>query len=272
MKLGMLLRNSGPVSTGPFIAECARAGDAAGLDHLWVLDHVAIPPAESEGSGGRYVDALATLAFAAGVTSRIGLGTSVLVVPYRPALATAKWVAAIQELSGGRLSLGVGPGWMEAEFVASGVPRTERGRITDDTLAFLHECFDNDVVSRNGQSFIFSPRPARPPILVGGAGEHALRRAVRYGDGWLPTVGDPAALAEPIEALTRDMRAAGKPAPEVIPLTRLELDDPGAAAATLDALAAVGCTGVEHAARYETVDEFKRVAEQLLAAGERAGA
>ena len=87
MQLGMLLRNSGPPSNADFIADCARAADTSGLDHVWVLDHIAIPPEESEGSGGRYVDALATLAFVAGITARIGIGTSVLVVPYRPALA-----------------------------------------------------------------------------------------------------------------------------------------------------------------------------------------
>ncbi len=271
MQLGMLLRNSGPVATTDFIAECARAGDDSGLDHLWVLDHVAIPPDDAEGSGGRYVDALATLAFVAGITQRIGIGTSVLVVPYRPALATANWVAAIQELSKGRLTLGIGAGWMEAEFIAADVNKSERGAITDATLAFLHECFANDEVTRNGQTFIFSPRPARPPILVGGVGAAALKRTVAYGDGWMPTLGDADKLREPIAELRERMRAAGKPPPQVIPLTRLDLDDPGQAAEQLKRLAEVGCSGVEHAERYDSVDAFKAIAERLLAARERAG-
>ena len=137
MKIGMLLRNSGPVSTPSFIADCARAGDESELDSLWVLDHVAIPPDDAEGSGGRYVDALATLAYVAGITARIKIGTSVLVLPYRPPLATANWIAAIQELSAGRLMLGVGAGWMETEFVVSDADRGSRGRVTDETLAFL---------------------------------------------------------------------------------------------------------------------------------------
>ena len=95
MQLGMLLRNSSPVATTAFIAACARAGDNSGLDHLWVLDHIAIPPDDAEGSEGRYVDALATLAFVAGITQRVGIGTSVLVAPYRPPLATANWLASI---------------------------------------------------------------------------------------------------------------------------------------------------------------------------------
>ncbi|MBI1814742.1 MAG: LLM class flavin-dependent oxidoreductase [Deltaproteobacteria bacterium] len=118
MKLGLYLRNMGPQSTRATLLECAHAAEAAGIDDLWVADHIAIPPDDAEGSGGRYLDPLATLAYLAGATTRIGLGTGVLVLPYRPALATAKWLATIQELSGGRLLLGVGAG-----LDGRGVPR-----------------------------------------------------------------------------------------------------------------------------------------------------
>src|SRR6185369_506495 len=166
VKLGAYLRNMGPQSTRATLLACARAAEAAGLDDLWVADHIAIPPDDAEGSGGRYLDPLATLAYLAGATQRIGLGTGVLVLPYRPALATAKWVATIQELSGDRLLLGVGVGWMEAEFRAVGSPYAARARTTDETLAFLRRCFANDEVESNGQSLLFLPRPARPPIIV----------------------------------------------------------------------------------------------------------
>ena len=105
MKLGLYLRNMGPQSSAALLLECARTAEAAGVDDLWVADHVAIPPDNAEGSGGRYLDPLATLAYLAGATTRIGLATGVLVLPYRPPLATAKWIATIQELSGGRLLL-----------------------------------------------------------------------------------------------------------------------------------------------------------------------
>jgi alkanesulfonate monooxygenase SsuD/methylene tetrahydromethanopterin reductase-like flavin-dependent oxidoreductase (luciferase family) len=119
MKLGFVLRNMGAASDPAIVAAVARAADATpGIDDLWVVDHIAIPPDQAEGSNGRYLDPLATLAWVAGCTTRVGLGTGVLVLPYRPALPTAKWVATIQELSGGRLLLGVGVGWMEAEFRA----------------------------------------------------------------------------------------------------------------------------------------------------------
>ena len=125
----------------------ARAADAVpAIADVWVTDHIAIPPDDAEGSGGRYLDPLATLAFLAGVTTRVGLGTSVLILPYRPALPTAKWIATVQELSGARLRLGVGVGWMAAEFRALGVDYARRGRATEDTLTFLDRCFASDVV------------------------------------------------------------------------------------------------------------------------------
>src|SRR6266542_4090626 len=128
MQLGLYVRNMGPQSTSATLLECARAAEQAGIDHLWVADHVAIPPDDAEGSGGRYLDPLATLAFLAGVTTRVGLGAGVLVVPYRPPLPTAKWIATVQELSGGRLRLGVGVGWMAPEFRVLGVDYARRGR------------------------------------------------------------------------------------------------------------------------------------------------
>src|SRR5262249_53785831 len=147
---------------------------------VWVVDHIAIPPDDAEGSGGRYLDPLATLAFLAGATTRVGLGTAVLVVPYRPALPTAKWIATIQELSGGRLVLGVGIGWMAGEFGALGVDLRRRGRITDETLDFLERCFADDVVEAHGQPFLFKPRPAKPPLLIGGSPPYAFPRALRH--------------------------------------------------------------------------------------------
>ena len=121
MKIGMGLRNMGDVADRDTLTRCAVSADETGVDSLWVFDHVAIPPEESEGSGGLYLDPLATLAYIAGCTRRIGLGTGVLVIPYRPPLLTAKWLATIQQLSGNRLLLGAAPGWMEAEFKALGV-------------------------------------------------------------------------------------------------------------------------------------------------------
>ena len=103
MKLGLALRVMGPASTREILHECAVAADEAGIDDLWVADHIAIPPDDAEGSGGRYLDPLSALAWLAGSTRAIGLGTGVLILPYRPPLPTAKAIATVQELSGGRL-------------------------------------------------------------------------------------------------------------------------------------------------------------------------
>jgi probable F420-dependent oxidoreductase len=263
MKLGLYIRNMGPQSSRQTLLDCARAAEAAGVDDLWVTDHIAIPPDQSEGSNGRYLDPLATLAYLAGATERIGLGTGVLVLPYRPPLATAKWVATIQELSGGRLLFGVGAGWMKEEFRVVGADLAKRGKTTDATLAFLNRCFAADEVEENGQPFLFRPRPTRPPIIVGGAPPHAFRRAVRYGDGWMPMGLDAGALRPLIAELREAMANAGKPSPEVVALTALALDDPARAADQIRSFAGAGVTRVVHGWRYTDAREFARAAQSL---------
>nr|MBC8186789.1 LLM class flavin-dependent oxidoreductase [Pseudomonadota bacterium] len=183
--------------------ESAIRAEAAGLDTIWVPDHIAIPPDETKGSGGRYLDPLTSLAWVAAVTERIHLGTAVLIAPYRAALPTAKVVATIQELSRARLELGIGVGWMDAEFRAVGVDRHARGQITDDTLKFIHAAFDaaDDEVDSNGQRFVFRPRPPKPRIWIGGHGSHALTRTATLGDGWIAMTNDPEKLREPAAEL-----------------------------------------------------------------------
>jgi probable F420-dependent oxidoreductase len=261
----MFLRNMGPQSEPETLFSCARAAEQAGLDDLWVADHVAVAPDDAEGSDGRYLDPLATLATLIGVTRRIGLGTAVLNLPFRPPLPTAKWVATLQELSGGRLLLGVGLGWMEAEFRALGVPRSARARLADETLAFLRRCFAADEVEAHGQRFLFRPRPPAPPIFVGGAAPHALERAVRFGDGWMPMGGDPGALAAPIAELARQAKEAGRGPLEVACLLPLPAEEPAAATAgRLRALREVGVTrAIAALGRYRDADAFRRAAERL---------
>ena len=263
IKLGVALRSMGPQSTAETILECTLAAESAGFDDVWVQDHIAIAPDDAEGSGGRYLDPLATLAFLAGATRRIGLGTGVLVLPYRERLATAKWVATIQELSGGRLLLGVGVGWLRSEFNALGLDRSQRGAASDETLSFLNRCFADDEVESHGQKFLFLPRPQRPPIYVGGAAPHALERAVRFGDGWLPMGADPKQLAEPIARLCELARAAKKTTPAVVLMTGFPVDDPARAVAQVHALAEVGVTHFIHGGRYPDAAAFKRNIESL---------
>lgn len=263
MQLGVAIRSMGPQSRPETFLACARAAEDAGLADLWIQDHIAIPPDDAEGSGGRYLDPLTALAWLAGQTSRIGLGTGVLILPYRPALPTAKAIATVQELSGGRLRLGVGVGWMRPEFDALGVPRESRGRTTDETLRFLSDCFDDDVVSANGQKFLFLPRPARPPIYIGGAGDHALRRAVRFGDGWMPMFVEPKELAEASTRLRELSAEAGRETPEVVCFTAFDPRAPEAAAGRVAELHAAGATRLVAGVRYDKADEFRRQADFL---------
>ena len=276
MKLGVTLRSMGPESSAEMLLACARAAEDGGLDDVWVQDHLAIPPDYAEGSGGRYLDPLTALAWLAGATQRIGLGTGVLILPYRPPLATAKAIATVQELSGGRLALGVGVGWMDAEFRAVGVPRRERGRRTDETLRFLGRCFREDVVESNGQPFLFLPRPERPPFYVGGRPPRALERAARLGDGWMPMGGEPEALAPAIDRLRTLAEDAGRPeAARVVAMNGFDPRDPPAAVARLHALARAGVTRVVAGTRYTDVDGFTRqvafLAEHILPEARRLG-
>src|SRR5919197_102795 len=251
MQVGVVVRNMGPQSGPETLVAAARAVDAApAIADLWVTDHIAIPPDDAEGSGGRYLDPLATLAFLAGLTERVGLGTSVLVLPYRPPLPTAKWIASVQELSRGRLRLGVGAGWMAAEFRGLGVHRRHRGKLMAGALAFLDRCFADDLAEAHGQPFLFRPRPPRPPLFIGGGPPHAFRRALAHGAGWMPIGLDPDALRPLAADLRAQAAAAVRPAPEIAALTRLPLDDPGAARELLARYAEAGATRVIHGERY----------------------
>lgn len=258
MKIGVTLRLMGDSATRATLEACAQHAERVGFDGLWLPDHIAIPPDDAEGSNGRYLDILASLAWLAGRTERIALGAGVLVLPYRPTLPTAKWLATIQALSGDRLQLGVGVGWMDAEFRALGIERRHRGRDSDALLEFLHACFDaeDDVVESNGQPFLFRPHPKRPPFLIGGAPPHAIERTVRFGDGWLPMSSDPGQLAGPIRELRERFEGAGKGTPEVVVMGAIPAGSPAEGVDLIGALDEIGVTGFIHGTRYATFDEF----------------
>jgi len=265
MEIGTTVRNMGHQSSAEIVLGCTLAAEARGIESVWITDHIAIPPDDAEGSGGRYLDTLTALAWMGGATSKIKLGSGVLIIPYRPILPTAKQVATIQELTRERLILGVGIGWMDAEFRALGVDRHQRGSISDATLAFLNQCFEQDEVALNGQSFLFKPRPKRPPILVGGSGPHALERAARYADGWLPMARDPAKLEAPIAQYSKLCEEHGKPAGTVTVMTGLPLDDGDQACRMLDAYRELGVERVVCSISYENVDDYERSLDSLTA-------
>ena len=269
MKLGINLRNWGSQATRERMRECARIADASGLDSIWINDHVGLPPKlESNEAGlpddvGRILDPLGALTFLAGCTDRVALGSAVLLLPYRPKLLNAKWIATIQELSGDRLLLGVGTGWMEEEFRALGVDRGRRGALTDENLDFLHECFANDVIASEGQALRFEPRPPRPPFLIGGAPKVAIPRAIARGDGWIPAGVLPADLKPHVETLQRGASEAGRGPLEVVAMKTLPLEHPNEAVDLARAYREAGATHLVHTQGVESPDQYREVVALL---------
>jgi probable F420-dependent oxidoreductase len=193
------------------LAAIARACDDAGFDYVGVCDHVAIPRDRAEAMSTVWYDTVATLGWLAGITARTRLLSHVFVAAYRHPLATAKAFATLDELSGGRVVLGVGAGHVEAEFDLLGIPFHQRGKLTDEAVDAIRDAFAGEF---GATGFGQRPRPRQsggPPIWVGGSSAAALRRAAERGDGWLPqgtTKADmPAAIARLHELLADAGRA-----------------------------------------------------------------
>ena len=268
MKIGLTVRNMGTQSTREILGDCVAEAEALGFESVWITDHIAIPPDDAEGSGGRYLDTLTTLAWLAGQTQHIQLGSGVLILPYRAVLPTAKQVATLQELSNGRLILGVGIGWMDSEFRALGVDRHQRARISDDILAFLNTAFANDEVNLNGQDFLFKPRPARPPILIGGRAPHALTRALQHGDGWLPMAKNAAQVKPDIETYFAAAQAQGRTASVSVMTGFADIET---ARQEMDAYKSMGVERVICAMRYANTAEFRSRVQALQPLLEQSG-
>lgn len=258
MKVGVSIRTMGPQSTREMITQCAVDAEQLGFDSLWLPEHIAIAPDEAEGSEGRYLDPLITLAYLAAKTERIKLATGALILPYRPPLVTAKLVVTLQELAQGRLVLGVGIGWMLSEFKALGLNMRKRVEDSETVLELLHRAFANDVVECNDQPFYFRPRPDRPPIYIGGSPPQAIRRAVKYGDGWLPMGLHPEALKPGVEEYRKLARDAGKSNARVVLMTALPADDRKHCNDLCAAYAEVGVDVLVHSDRYENSKEQRQ--------------
>ena len=146
---------------------------------------------------------------------------------------------------------------MDPEFRALGVPRKERGARTDELIAFLQQSFTEDVVRRNGQDFLFDPKPPLPPIYLGGAAAHALPRSVRFGCGWLPMSSNPDKLARDIEHFSALAKASNVPRGPVTVMGNLPLEDTGEASARLQRFSELGVDRFVCGHRYNTLSEYK---------------
>jgi probable F420-dependent oxidoreductase len=237
MKFGLSTLTRGVFSTPEAYVAVAKAAERSGFDFLSVSDHLIVPadlktpyPYDVRGvfaaaEHGHCFDQLSTVAFIAGATERLRLLTSVLVVPHRPAMLTAKMLATIDVLSKGRLIVGAGAGWMQEEFALLGVPFEGRGQLTDEYLAAFKELWTKDKPAFSGKHVrfadaLFYPKPVQkphPPLWIGGESPGALRRAIRLGDAWYPgnnsqtkPLDTPQRLAAGIADVRRACEAAGR--------------------------------------------------------------
>ena len=221
MNFGVNLMTRGITGNPEGLLAMARRAEALGFDHVTANDHIVVPnhiasrypyTATGEWPGaraGECLEQVTVLGFLAAATSRIRLVTSVMVVPQRPAVLAAKALATVDVLSNGRLTVGIGVGWLDEEFRAVGAPPFgKRGVVTDEFLAAFHELWTSAAPRFSGayvafDDIRFEPKPVqkpRPPIWVGGESEAALRRVARLGDGWYPVGSNP---REPLDTPER---------------------------------------------------------------------
>jgi alkanesulfonate monooxygenase SsuD/methylene tetrahydromethanopterin reductase-like flavin-dependent oxidoreductase (luciferase family) len=265
-RCGVLLPSFDAIGTGatpPVIAAAALAEELE-FDAAWVGDHLVCPAPG--------LDAPACLAAAAAVTSRIGLGFSVMLLGLRPPAWAAKQLSTIDALSGGRLLLGVGVGGeFPEEFAAAGVPVNQRGARLDESLVLLPDLLCGRPVRHEGRTLSVTAPPllpamaAPPPIYIGGRGEAALRRAARFGDRWLPMWLTPERVVERREQLAELADAEGRPVPGTALLIGVRIDDDrGRARAEAEAhIRGQYAMGLDAIARWTLLDSIDGAVEQL---------
>jgi probable F420-dependent oxidoreductase len=258
VRFGIAFANTGPFVEPDAAAGFATAAEQAGFDSLWTVEHVVVPsgyestyPYSPSGKmpgpeDSPIPDPLIWLAYVAAATSRIKLATGVLILPQRNPLILAKELATLDHLSGGRVNLGIGVGWLAEEFAAIGVPFAERGARADDYVAAMRKLWREDAATHHSDFADFTdcivrPRPvARSiPIHIGGHSTAAARRAGRLGDGFFPVSRDSFdKLASLYDLVRTTAKNAGR--------------DPAAIEFT---------TGLTRPSAPDTVDEVKRLAD-----------
>ncbi|TCC47670.1 LLM class flavin-dependent oxidoreductase [Kribbella capetownensis] len=214
MELGVNVPNFGPGTNPDRLRGWARTVEGLGYDLLMVSDHVVITPDVAEQYPAPFYEPFTTLSWLAGITDGIRLGTTVLIAPYRHPLLVARMAANLQQLSGGRLVLGVGSGWARQEFEALGADFTRRGRETDELLAVLREVWADEKDYGGGGSL---------PLWIGGHSTVGLRRAVRFGDAWHPLRERLDWMRGALDRLRSIAAEEGRPVPAFAPRILLRL-------------------------------------------------
>lgn len=215
-----MFANVGPMAFAEGAVGIAQAAEAGGFESLWTVEHTVVPsgyessyPYSKSGKmpGGEendIPDPLIWLSFVAAATSTIRLGTGILILPQRNPVVLAKEVATLDRLSGGRVELGIGVGWLAEEFDAIGIPFDERGKRADDNIAAMRALWTQDKATYDGGFTSFTDAIARPqptqdplPITIGGHSTIAARRAGRIGNGFFPGRGNHEELAALFEVV-----------------------------------------------------------------------
>lgn len=246
-RVGLVIPNYGRDAVTA-VRDGGVAAEGWGYHPAWLTDHVVGIPSQRATTAMAWADCLVGLTHLAARTTSLLVGTSVLVAPYRNPVITAKALATLDRLSGGRLVVGVGTGWSRAEFAALGraPDYARRGELTDEYLRTWQRCWKGGAVELPGDGdrrFHFAPAPVRtngPPLLIGGSAPASLRRAARLGAGWHPagrTPGEVRKLGARVDGL------AGRPVAR-IPRVRVTTDDVDEIAGVVSAYGEAGCAGV----------------------------
>jgi len=229
MDIGLYTFNLNPTSNREFLTEFARCADERGFSSIWFPEHVVTfdshetrCPYTEDGTVGvpdgvGFLEPLTSMAFVASITENIRLGTGIAILPQRQPLYTAKEVANVDWLSGGRVDLGVGLGWCREEYDACGVPFERRGARCDEYIELLHRLWYDEHSSFKGEFYDlptcrFYPKPVQPrlPIHIGGEGDAALRRVARHGEGWHGMLLDPDQAGDCVRRLDAALRVQGR--------------------------------------------------------------
>jgi probable F420-dependent oxidoreductase len=217
---GVILPNYGAGSSVDAIRRVAELAEELDFDSAWTTEHIIVGP-EAVDPYGRVYDPLVTLGWIAGWTKRIGLGTSIVLVPLHNPMHLAKQVATLQELSGGRFTLGVGMGWHKDEFDFMGVEFEGRGRRADEAIRLMRALWNGER-DFDGEHWSFhdatsEPHPSpQPEIWVGGSSPRAVRRARELGDAWHPSRGSDADHVAQVKEQNPELRVIPRTSPDKV--------------------------------------------------------
>ena len=255
MKFGITIPNNWGVEDPQQVLDMGPRAEELGFDSLWVMDHLFnVAHVRSRIYDKPYYHPMSVLSYLAATTKRAMLGTSVLVLPYHNPVELAKYAATLDQISGGRLTLGVGAGATTEEFELLGIPLRSRGTLTDESIAIMKELWTSARPSFkssrwNIEETIFTPKPKQTPHIpfwIGGSSPAALRRAAQVGDGWHPSGISPEDFSLGAREIREQAAAAGRDPASLTMSVRVDVNpssDLGQLAATL---AAYETAGVEH--------------------------